>query len=97
MRLTSEPVANKSTVVILPIVLLAIAFFSAGCDPIINFYGSFFPAWVVCLALGIFLTALLRWLFAVTHIERNLGPLTLIYPALAFLLSATLWLIFFGP
>ena len=71
--------------------------FTAGCDPIVNFYGSFFPAWVVCLALGIFLTAMLRWMFAVVRLEAYLGPLVLVYPALAFLLSAGLWLLFFGP
>ncbi|MFZ0827798.1 MAG: YtcA family lipoprotein [Verrucomicrobiia bacterium] len=77
--------------------LPAVAVFSTGCDPVVNFYGSFFPAWVICLALGIFLAALLRWLFAVTRLERHLGPLALIYPALAFLLSAVAWLVLFGP
>jgi hypothetical protein len=98
MPLDPRPAVNKGrSVVTLPAALMAVAFLSAGCDPIINFYGSFFPAWVICLALGIFLTALLRWLFAITRLERNLGPLALIYPALAFLLSASIWLIFFGP
>jgi hypothetical protein len=97
MRQASGSAANKSTLVFLTVAILATALLTAGCDPIVNFYGSFFPAWVICLALGIFLTALLRWLFAFTHLERNLGPLSFIYPALAFLLSATIWLIFFGP
>lgn len=88
---------TKSTAVTLSAALVAVAVFSTGCDPVVNFYGSFFPAWVVCLALGIFLTALLRWLFAVTQLERNLGPLTFVYPALAFLLSAVIWLVLFGP
>ena len=68
-----------------------------GCDPIINVFGSFFPAWLVCLAGGVFLAVVLRWLFAVTRIEPHLGPLVLIYPALAFVLSCVIWLLAFGP
>ena len=96
MRLTSSPHPPGRPGAI-GLALAPLAVFSTGCDPVVNFYGSFFPAWVICLALGIVLTALLRWLFALIHLERNLGPLMLIYPALAFLLSASLWFVFFGP
>jgi len=77
--------------------LVLLALLTTGCDPVVNFYGSFFPAWIVCFALGISLTALLRWLFARTRLERHLGPLVLIYPALAFLLTCATWLLLFGP
>ena len=87
----------KPSFAVLSLALLALPIFSTGCDPVINFYGSYFPAWVVCLAAGIFLTALLRLVFAATGLERHLGSLVLIYPALAFLLSASAWLWFFGP
>ncbi|HAB15616.1 MAG TPA: YtcA family lipoprotein [Verrucomicrobiota bacterium] len=70
---------------------------TTGCDPVVNFYGSFFPAWVICLVLGILFTSLLRWLFAATRIERHLGPLVLIYPALALSLTCAVWLGLFGP
>lgn len=79
------------------IALATVAFFTTGCDPVVNFYGSFFPAWVICLVLGVFCASLLRWLFAVTRLERNLGPLILVYPALAFLLTGAFWLGLFGP
>ena len=75
----------------------AVVILASGCDPIINIYGSFFPAWLVCVALGIVLASLLRWLFAVTRIEPHLGPLVLVYPALAFLLSCIIWLVAYGP
>jgi len=77
--------------------LVVVAVMATGCDPVVNFYGSYFPAWVVCLAAGIFSAAMLRWLFAVTRLEPQLGPLTLVYPALAFLLSAVIWLALFCP
>ena len=75
--------------------LIILALLARGCDPIINVYGSFFPAWVVCLVVGVLFTVLLRLVFAVTHIERYLGPLILIYPSLTLLLTLVTWLVFF--
>ena len=66
-----------------------------GCDPSINFYGSFFPAWIWCIILGVGLTVLLRFVFAALRLERNLGPLVLIYPCLALLLTCVAWLVLF--
>ena len=79
------------------LVLLGLALIACGCDPIVNVYGSFLPGWIICIAAGITITALFRWLFAVVRLERHLGPLVLVYPALAFLLSCVAWLIWFGP
>jgi hypothetical protein len=75
--------------------VVALALLASGCDPIVNVYGSFFPAWVVCLVVGVFLTVLLRLVFAVTKVERHLGPLTLIYPSLTLLMTLVTWLVFF--
>lgn len=58
----------------------------------LNIYGSFFPAWVVSLFLGLLLTIPFRLLFAVTRIERHLGLLIVVYPSLAFLLTCLTWL-----
>jgi hypothetical protein len=69
--------------------------FLCGCDPSINFYGSFFPAWIWCIILGVGLTILLRFVFAAFRLERNLGPLVLIYPCLALLLTCVAWLVLF--
>jgi len=77
--------------------LLLLAPFTAGCDPVVNFYGSFFPAWVLALAAGITGACLLRWIFSLARIESHLGPLVLVYPALAFLLSCAAWLALFAP
>jgi len=75
--------------------VIALALLASGCDPIINIYGSFFPAWVVCLIVGILFTILLRLVFAVAQVERHLGPLILIYPSLMLLLTLLTWLVFF--
>jgi hypothetical protein len=67
----------------------------AGCDPIINIQGSFFPAWIACMSVGIVVTAACRQLFAVTGLEPHLGPLLLIYPSLWLLMTLLIWLAFF--
>jgi len=78
----------------LPALLPAVALVS-GCDPSINFYGSFFPGWIWCLTLAILATILLRFVFAALRLERNLGPLVVVYPCLALLLSCIAWLLLF--
>ena len=67
----------------------------AGCDPIINIQGSFFPAWIACMSVGLVLTAACRQLFAVSGLEPHLGPLLVIYPSLWLLVTLLIWLAFF--
>lgn len=68
---------------------------ATGCDPILNLYGSFFPAWIVCLLAGVVLAILLRFVFAATGLEEGFAPLLLVYPALAFLIACLTWLLLF--
>lgn len=69
-----------------------------GCrtTPLFNVMGSFFPAWMLCLAAGILLTILARWFFQRLDFERNLRPLVVIYPALVAFFTCTLWLLMFS-
>jgi YtcA family len=67
-----------------------------GCDPVIDVQGSFFPAWIACLAAGIALTAVAHWLLARFRLAPHLGPPLLIYPSLSLLLTLMTWLIFYG-
>jgi len=69
---------------------------TAGCDPVIDVFGSFFPAWVVCMTVGILLATLARPLLARAGLEPHLGPLVLVYPSLALLLTMLTWLVFFS-
>jgi hypothetical protein len=75
--------------------LIAAALFSAGCGraPSFDVLGSFFPAWLVCLALGLVLTTAARWLLSRLHIVIALPVLT--YPSLMALCSFALWLALF--
>jgi hypothetical protein len=71
------------------------ALLTAGCAPVINIEGSFFPAWLLCLLMGVGLTAALRPALARSGLEPYLGPLLLVYPSLCLLLTFTLWLLLY--
>jgi len=66
---------------------------SCGGAPSFDILGSFFPAWLVCLALGILLTLATRWLLLRLKIPISFPVLT--YPSLTAIFTFTLWLIFF--
>ena len=67
-----------------------------GCSraPTFDIVGSFFPAWLVCLFLGILLAVFARWLLVRLKVVLLL-PI-LVYPSLAALFTFLLWLIFFS-
>jgi hypothetical protein len=71
------------------------ALLGAGCDPILNVEGSFFPAWMASIAIGLALTAAARYLFARTGLEPHLGPPLLIYASLGVLLTLVTWLVLY--
>jgi hypothetical protein len=68
-----------------------------GCQhaPSIDVLGSFFPAWLLCLTLGILLSTGTRFLLLVVHLEEALSPPMVMYPCLAALFTFGLWLLFF--
>lgn len=68
-----------------------------GCQqaPSFNILGSFFPAWLLCVTLGILLAAGTRFLLLAVHLEEALSPPIVMYPCLAALFTFGLWLLFF--
>ncbi len=76
--------------------ILAAAALFAGCDPIVNIAGANFPSWLFCAICGAILTAVIRPLFVVTHIETYLWPLPIVYLSLSILMGCIVWLIFFN-
>jgi hypothetical protein len=75
--------------------LLFMAALCPGCSraPSFDILGSFFPAWLVCLASAVVLTVGARWLFLRAHIVLAVPILT--YPSLTALFTFALWLTFF--
>ena len=70
----------------------------SGCSssPTLNLLGSYFPAWMLCAALGIVAAIIIRQVLAVTGISDYVVAPLLTYAGLA--VSATLlaWLLWFG-
>jgi hypothetical protein len=75
--------------------LLLSVSFSMGCSqaPSFDIIGSFFPAWLVCLAVALLLTAAAYWLLLRAHVVLALPVLS--YPSLTVLFTLALWLTFF--
>ena len=61
--------------------------------PTFDLMGSLFPAWLVCLAVAIPLTVVIRWLLMRLRIPLMFP--VVIYPSLTALVTFALWLVFF--
>jgi len=88
---------DKRNSTALKLLLLAGAISLTGCDraPSIDVLGSFFPAWLLCLILGIILAAGTRFLLSKIHLEETLSPPVPMYASLTALFTFGLWLLFF--
>jgi hypothetical protein len=77
--------------------LLAGVISLTGCQraPTIDVLGAFFPAWLLCLVLGILLAAGTRFVSLAVHLEGALSPPIVMYACLTALFTFALWLLFF--
>jgi hypothetical protein len=66
---------------------------SCSRAPSFEILGSFFPAWLVCLALGLLLTVAGHWILSRFHVVLAVPILT--YPSLTALFTFAFWLSFF--
>ncbi len=71
----------------------------AACAPLVDVAGAFFPAWMLCVVVGVAATVLLRQVLARLRLEASLGPLLIVYPSLAATIALALWVIVYrrGP
>jgi len=76
---------------------MASTMFCAACGraPSVDIIGSFFPVWMVCLAVAVVLTFGVRYLLIRYKLETEVGPLAIFYPCAVVLLTSMLWLIFY--
>ena len=74
--------------------LLAVLFLT-GCSraPSFDILGSFFPAWLLCLTVGLLLTVAARWLLIRAGVVLAVPILS--YPSLTALFTFALWLALF--
>jgi hypothetical protein len=66
---------------------------SCARSPSYDLMGSLFPAWLICMVLGILLTVLARWLLM--RKQFALAYPALAYPCLAAAFTFLIWLIFY--
>ncbi|MGO4211747.1 YtcA family lipoprotein [Terriglobus sp. 2YAB30_2] len=71
---------------------------TAGCarNPNVEIVGSYFPGWMISLALGVALTALVHLLLRRRGLLHSVGHPAIIHPALVVLFTCLLWLSFFA-
>ena len=77
---------------------VAIALPVCACDyaPTMNLLGSYFPAWMLCAALGIVAAVVIRQILAAAGINDYVVAPLLTYAALAVSATLLVWLVWFG-
>jgi hypothetical protein len=68
----------------------------AGCDPIFDISGAFFPAWLVAAVLGVVATIVVRGLLVRLRLEAHLGWPTLAYLGFFTMTTLGVWLWLFS-
>jgi hypothetical protein len=80
------------------IFLLSVALlFFGGCahSPTLDVYGSYFPAWIVCIVTGIVITVIARLLLVAAGINEYMRFKQALYCCMAVFFTLAVWLIFF--
>ena len=64
-------------------------------SPTLDVLGSYFPAWIVCIILGLVLTVVARQLLIGLKLNSYLRPAGLVYFCMMILWTMAVWLIWF--
>lgn len=79
----------------LPICLVLTGCSASGHSPTIDILGSYFPAWIICIVLGLALTLIARLILVGLKINAHLYPAPLVYICTLVFFTMALWLAFF--
>lgn len=85
----------SGTILTLPLPTLSLLCSGCGRAPSFDIIGSFFPVWMVCIAIAVVLAFVVRYFLLRAKLETEVGPLALFYPSTVILFTSLLWLIFF--
>ena len=77
-----------------------IAWALSGCansdhSPTVDILGSYFPAWIICIVLGLALTLIARQILIGLKLNTHLRPAPLVYISILVSFTLVLWLSFF--
>jgi hypothetical protein len=64
-------------------------------SPQIDVFGSYFPAWMVCIVVAIVLTVAVRQLLVALEIDAHLRPAGLVYLSLWVVFAMSIRLVFY--
>jgi hypothetical protein len=95
-RKERSPLPDVSRSASLPAAIGLLPLAGCGRAPSFNILGSFFPAWLICMVVGIILAAIVNWILTALKQEKLIAWGILVYPCLAAFFAFTLWLIFFS-
>jgi hypothetical protein len=81
-------------------ILLSGSLLLAGCrsddhSPTVDVLGSYFPAWIICIVIGLALTLVARQLFIGIKVDGHLRQAPLVYLCLMVSFTLAVWLLFF--
>ena len=93
--------AHSQLAVFVKIACLAVAYLSlTGCSlkgaPSYSIFGAFFPAWLLCAAIGLVGSFALRGLVIASGLEEAVPFKLLVYTAFATGVAVWLWMALFG-
>jgi len=91
-----SPLPHGFRLALLPAAIGLLPLAGCGRAPSFNILGSFFPAWLICMIVGIVLAAVVNWVLTTLKQEKLISWGILVYPCLAAFFAFTLWLIFFS-
>ena len=74
------------------------AIFATGCsrNPNVDIIGSYFPGWMISLALGVVFTVIAHRLLRRQGMDHLVGHPAIIYPGMVIFFTCLLWLCFFA-
>src|SRR6201993_5289674 len=61
----------------------------------IDVFGSYFPAWMICILTGLALTFVAHWIVQVGNLKAYVGPAALIYSCLMIIFTFATWILFY--
>lgn len=64
-------------------------------SPTVDIIGSYFPAWIICIVLGLALTLITRQVLIGFKLNTHLYPAFLVYICMLVFFTMALWLAFF--
>ena len=64
-------------------------------SPTIDILGSYFPAWMICIVIGLTLTLVAHWIVQMCHLKPYLGPAPLVYSCLMIIFTFATWILFY--